>query len=110
MSRTYASPEAFKQALESHIRAAAQQRAFPIRRMRQLFIAERLLVRLHAGFGDRIVTKGGLALEMRLSRARTTKDVDLRLNGSAASPLQDLEAAVSSDHRTGSSSASEQTT
>lgn len=44
MSRTYASPEAFKQALESHIRARAQQRAFPIGRMRQLFIAERLLV------------------------------------------------------------------
>ena len=97
MSRTYASPEAFKQALESHIRTAAQQRAFPIGRMRQLFIAERLLVRLHARFGDRIVTKGGLALEMRLSRARTTKDLDLRLNGSGTSLLQDLVAAVSSD-------------
>ena len=97
MSRTYASPEAFKQALESHIRAAAQQRTFPIGRMRQLFIAERLLVRLHAGFGERVIAKGGLALELRLSRARTTRDLDLRLNGSAASLLRDLEAAVSSD-------------
>jgi Nucleotidyl transferase AbiEii toxin, Type IV TA system len=97
MSRTYASPEAFKQALESHIRVAARQRAFPIGRMRQLFIAERLLVRLHAGFGDRVIAKGGLVLELRLSRARTTKDLDLRLNGSAASLLRDLEAAVSSD-------------
>jgi len=42
VSRTYASPEAFKQALEADIRAAAQQRTFPIGRMRQLFIAERL--------------------------------------------------------------------
>ena len=97
MSRTYASPEAFKQALESHVRAAAQQRAFPVGRMRQLFIAERLLVRVHARFGDRVVTKGGLALEMRLSRARTTKDLDLRLNGSAGSLLHELEAAVASD-------------
>jgi len=42
MSRTYASPEAFKQALESHIRTAAQQRTISIVRMRQRFIAERL--------------------------------------------------------------------
>ena len=55
MSRTYASAEAFKHALESHIRAAAQRRSFPIGRMRQLFIAERLLVRLHASFGDRVI-------------------------------------------------------
>ena len=97
MSRTYASPEAFKQALESHIRARSQQRAFPIGRTRQLFIAERLLVRLHASFGERVIAKGGLALELRLSRARTTKDHDLRLNGSATSLLRDLEAAASSD-------------
>jgi len=95
--RTYASPEAFKQALESHIRAAAQKRGFGIGRMRQLFIVERLLVRLHAGFADRIVTKGGLALEMRLTRARTTKDLDLRLSGDAASLQSDLNAAAASD-------------
>jgi len=72
VSRAYASPEAFEQALESHVRAAAQQRAFPVGRIRQLFIAERLLVRVHARFGDRVVTKGGLALEMRLSREPAT--------------------------------------
>ena len=97
MTRTYASPEAFKNALESHIRNAAQQRGFGIARMRQLFIVERLLVRLHAGFGDRIITKGGLALEMRLTRARTTKYLDLRLTGNATSLPSDLNAAASSD-------------
>jgi predicted nucleotidyltransferase component of viral defense system len=65
--------------------------------MRQLLIFERFLVRLRAGFADRIVTKGGLALEMRLSRARTTKDLDLRLSGDAASLKSDLNAAAASD-------------
>jgi len=97
MTRTYASPEAFKQALESHVRAAAQQRAFPVARMRQLFVAERLLVRLHARFGDRIIAKGGLALEMRLSRARTTRDLEVRLNGSVPSLLEDLVSAVATE-------------
>jgi hypothetical protein len=97
VSRTYASPEAFKQALESHIRAAAQQRKISIGRMRQRFIAERLLVRLQATLGDRVIAKGGLVLEMRMSGARTTRDLDLRLSGSAVSLLQELEMAVSSD-------------
>lgn len=40
------------------------------------------MVRLLDVFGDDIILKGGLVLELRLERARTTKDIDLRLAGS----------------------------
>jgi hypothetical protein len=37
--------------------------------------------------------KGGLVLELRLARARTTKDIDLRLTGSPETVLADLQEA-----------------
>ena len=43
---------------------------------------ERFLARVVAVFPDTTILKGGLALELRLERARTTKDIDLRLLGS----------------------------
>jgi hypothetical protein len=39
------------------------------------------------------VLKGGLVLELRLERARTTKDVDVRLAGSSVDLLARLRAA-----------------
>ena len=35
-----------------------------------------------AVLGDAVLLKGGLVLELRLERARTTKDIDLRVTGS----------------------------
>jgi len=43
-----------------------------------------------AVFGDAALLKGGLVLELRLERARATKDIDLRLIGSPESVLADL--------------------
>ena len=79
--RTYATPIAFKVALEARVAAEAKRRVLPINRVRQLLVTERLLVRLMTHFGERVIAKGGLALELRLDRARTTKDLDLRLTG-----------------------------
>lgn len=50
-------------------------------RLRQTLLFERLLVRIFETLGDRAVAKGGVALELRLQRARTTKDLDLMLRG-----------------------------
>ncbi len=44
-----------------------------------------------------MVLKGGLALELRLTRARTTNDVDLRMTGSADQLLPRLQAAGHAD-------------
>ena len=47
--------------------------------------------------GDAATLKGGLVLELRLDRARTTKDVDLRLTGSPDNVLGRLQEAARRD-------------
>ncbi|MBL4848598.1 MAG: nucleotidyl transferase AbiEii/AbiGii toxin family protein [Planctomycetes bacterium] len=86
----YKTPLAFKSALESRIRNAADGR---IARFRQLLLFDRFLARIFAVFGERVVLKGGIVLELRLERARTTKDIDLRLTGSTDDLLEQFQEA-----------------
>jgi len=95
-ARTYASPEAFKQALEGRLRTATKTGA-GFARMRQLLVFDRFLARVDAVLGDAAILKGGLVLEIRIDRARTTKDIDLRLTGSAANVLATLQEAARRD-------------
>jgi hypothetical protein len=90
--REYTSPEAFKQALEQRLRASAKSGA-EFARKRQLLVFDRFLSRIVDAFGDAATLKGGLVLELRLERARTTKDVDLRLTGSRDGVLANLQEA-----------------
>lgn len=92
MIRTYTTPEAFKQALEQRLRASMKTGA-DLARTRQLLVFDRFLARVVAVLGDATMLKGGLALELRLARARTTKDVDLRLMGAPEGILVALQAA-----------------
>jgi hypothetical protein len=78
--RTYSSPLAFKQALEQRLRLASKTGTI-FARKRQLLVFDRFLARIFAGLGMDVTLKGGLALELRLEQARTTKDVDLRVMG-----------------------------
>lgn len=82
-TRRYSSPAAFKQALEQRLRASAKSGA-EMARSRQLLVFNRFLARVVVAMGDAVVLKGGLALELRLERARTTRDVDLQVFGSPA--------------------------
>ena len=90
--RSYASPEAFKQALEQRLRSSAKTGA-EFARKRQLLVFDRFLARIVAVLGDAATLKGGLVLELRLERARTTKDVDLRMVGSPDDVLAKLQEA-----------------
>jgi len=92
--RCYASPEAFKQALEQRLRASSKSGA-AFGRRRQILVFERFLARVVAVLGDAVTLKGGLVLELRIARARTTKDVDLRLMGSSDNVLEELRDALS---------------
>lgn len=92
MTRTYTTPEAFKQALEQRLRTSSRSGA-DFSRRRQLLVFDRFLARVVAAVGDSAVLKGGLVLEVRLERARTTKDVDLRMSGSPADLLANLQRA-----------------
>jgi len=90
--RAYVSPEAFKQALEQRLRSSARSGA-EFARKRQLLVFDRFLARIVVALGDAATLKGGLVLELRLERARTTKDVDLRLTGSPDGLLARLQEA-----------------
>lgn len=67
---TYSTPDAFKAALEQRLRDRAPT-ALP--RERQLFIYTRFLARVSTVMGDHVTLKGGLALELRLAKARSPK-------------------------------------
>ena len=95
-TRTYASPAAFKQALEQRLRTASGSGP-DLARRRQLLVFDRFLARIVHTLGDAAVLKGGLVLELRLSRARTTKDIDLRLLGSPERVLERLQEAARRD-------------
>jgi len=76
----YATAAAFKQALENRLRAASST-GVDFARKRQLLVFDRFLARLVQVLGDSAMLKGGLVVELRVERARTTKDIDLRLVG-----------------------------
>ena len=61
MSSRYASPKAFKQALDARVRSAAEERDIPITRQRQLLVFDRYLARLYDECGDALVLKGALS-------------------------------------------------
>jgi hypothetical protein len=96
--RTYSSPEAFKQALEQRLRTSAQSGA-EFARKRQLLVFDRFLARVVAVLGDAATLKGGLVLELRIERARTTKDIDQRLMGTADDILARLQEVARCDLR-----------
>lgn len=95
-ARGYSSPAAFKEALEQRLRSSAGP-GVEFARRRQLLVFERFLARVVDVFGDAVVLKGGLVLELRLARARTTRDVDLRMTGSPQQVLARLQQAARRD-------------
>ncbi len=90
--RAYKTPEAFKAAIDQRLRQLAGPGA-AITRRRQLLVFDRYLARIGRVFGDAAVLKGGLVLEVRLERARTTRDIDLRVNGAPGRLLDRLQEA-----------------
>jgi hypothetical protein len=94
--RSYSSPVAFKQALEQRLRASATSGA-DFSRKRQLLVFDRFLARIVAVLGDAAMLKGGLVLELRVERARTTKDIDLRMTGSPRDTLARLQESARRD-------------
>lgn len=93
--KTYKTPAAFKVALEDRLRKRAAQRGVLLNRVRQRFVMERFLARVVSVFGRAATLKGGLALELRLANARSTKDIDLRAVGDADVVLARLQEAAS---------------
>jgi hypothetical protein len=91
--RQYRTPAAFKQALETRLQDASRTSGKRLDRLRQQLVFDRFLVRVFAVLGDAAVLKGGIVLELRLVRARSTKDVDLRCTGRPELLLEQLQEA-----------------
>ena len=67
-------------------------RSRALNRVRQVLVMERFLARVFPAFGSAVL-KGGLVMELRLNRARATKDVDLRVSVGADELLDRLQTA-----------------
>lgn len=81
MTRSYANAAAFRQALETRLRNAAQERGVQFQGLRLKVAIERLLARLFHDPNPPWLLKGGYAMELRFRpKARTTRDLDLTLS------------------------------
>jgi hypothetical protein len=68
-------------ALEDRLKQIALVENMDIMRLRKQVAFDRFLARLFSSTDkDIFVLKGGYSLELRLRRARTTKDIDLAIN------------------------------
>src|SRR4051794_35766134 len=90
--RTHAAPARVQAAPRQSLRDSSQQGG-ELARRRQLLVFDRFLARVTRVLGKAAMLKGGLVLELRLERARTTRDVDLRLVGSPEDALARLQEA-----------------
>ena len=80
-------------ALDARIKETARAKSMPVGRCRQLCIFEAFIARVFDEMGSQVLVKGGVALELVLERARTTKDIDLRMVGDATEIERQLRAA-----------------
>lgn len=74
----YATPVAFRQALEARLLARPNATGLQVDRLRKAVVFDRFLARLVTVAPNRWVLKGGFALDLRFQqRARATRDIDL---------------------------------
>lgn len=86
-------------ALDQQQRKRAIAEGVPLARLAQIDLYFRFLARLVQQLGEgSVVVKGGVALEMRLGRARTTADVDVRASGTPAEIYARIRDAGLRDH------------
>jgi hypothetical protein len=94
----YRTPQAFRTALEARQKQRAAAADLPFDRVAQIDLYFRFLDRVLRGLDGAVVVKGGVALEMRLRRARTTGDIDLRALGNPVQFIERLRQAGRRDH------------
>jgi hypothetical protein len=88
--KMYASPQAFRAAIESRFIQISKKENIDIMRLRRQFTFDRFLCRVFHGEKDTIMLKGGYAMELRIAAARTTRDIDLCMKkGKGHTPSHD---------------------
>jgi hypothetical protein len=77
--REFKDAPAFRQALEARLNDSAKRDGVDVQRLRRQVAFDRLLSRLFSEGRADWALKGGYAMELRIARARTTRDIDLAL-------------------------------
>jgi hypothetical protein len=77
----YVNAAAFRTALESRLKNQADTLGVDVPRLRKQVAFDRLLCRLFHNSTVPWILKGGYAMELRMAVARTTRDIDLSLQG-----------------------------
>ncbi len=95
-ARGFASPAAFHQALDQRLRNLVGGGS-SLARVRQILVFDRFMARVAAEFEKSVILKGGLVMELRVAKARTTQDIDLRISGAADQILARLQNAANRD-------------
>lgn len=91
--RTYATPAAFKEALEARLRKQARAEQQDMNRLRTRLVMDRLAARIGEQLPTDVILKGGVVMELRLANARATKDLDIHLHGQPARTLHAIKSA-----------------
>ena len=87
----YATPNAFRTALERRLLTRATEANIPLIRLRKLVVFDRLIARLMVVAPDRWMLKGAVALQFRAGpQYRTTKDVDFSRGGDEEAATADF--------------------
>ena len=79
MSRKYGTPTAFRTALEGRLNNFSKKHGIDLHKLRRQVAFDRLLCRLFKSHPGNLFLKGGYSMELRIQKARTTKDIDLLL-------------------------------
>lgn len=93
LNNRYSTAHDFRKSLEARLQKEAKQKNIDLQRLRRQVAFDRLLARLFQSPEPPFFLKGGYAMELRITSARTTKDVDityLKRLQSAESSMNDL--------------------
>lgn len=80
----FATPENFRKSLEQNLLKKARTHDQDLERIRRKVAFERLLARLFSDKDHLWLLKGGYAMELRIDKARATKDIDLMISDFSA--------------------------
>ncbi|MES2273778.1 MAG: nucleotidyl transferase AbiEii/AbiGii toxin family protein [Chlamydiota bacterium] len=93
MSLIFETAAAFRKQLESNLRTHSVKTGENIQRLRRKVAFDRLLARIFTQDPSPFFLKGGYAMELRVTRARATKDMDLtclKRGNNAKEPISEL--------------------
>jgi hypothetical protein len=79
--KKYSTASALRMALEQRLSNIVKKTGMDIMRLRRQVAFDRFLARIFHTPVLGLITKGGYTLDLRLQRARTTKDIDFSFNG-----------------------------